>query len=285
MRTIALLTDFGTSDIYVGVMKGVIQKIYEAARFIDMTHDIQPQDVRQAAFALMNAYRYFVPGTIFLVVVDPGVGSSRRAVAVQAGEYFFVAPDNGVLAYVLSEQKSERIVSLTNATYQLPVMSQTFHGRDIFAPAAAYIARGIPLHELGEMVEDLTDFTLPNLEITAEGILGEVVHIDHFGNVITSIGVVRRLNQEMVELHPRFGKSSAVQTFRAKDVQISVAADSLNGLKRTYSEAQIGEPLLIVGSSGYVEIAVRQGNCASLLGVAIGDRIKMTIGGYGCSSL
>ncbi|MBZ0291047.1 MAG: SAM-dependent chlorinase/fluorinase [Anaerolineae bacterium] len=278
-RTIAILTDFGIRDIYVGVMKGVMLNICNSARFIDITHAIQPQNVRQAAFALMNAYRYFAPGTIFLVVVDPGVGGRRRPVAVQAGDYFFVAPDNGVLAYVLSELNPGKIVNLTNPAHQLSEVSHTFHGRDIFAPAAAHIANGTPLEALGEVVDTLVDFMVPELEIGHKTITGEVVHIDNFGNVVTSIGVVQWLDHEMAELNPRFGRVDHTRQFHVRDVRVNINKWAADGLKRTYSEAEIGELLLTVDSNGYIEMAICQGNCASRLGTTIGDRVRMTIGG------
>jgi hypothetical protein len=193
--TIALLTDFGISDIYVGVMKAVMRTICPTAQFIDITHSIQPQNVAQGAFALYNAYQFFPIGTIFLVVVDPGVGSQRRAIVAQYNGYKFVAPDNGVLSYVLNDSRQE-IVELTNSAYRLKQTSATFHGRDIFAPAAAHLAAGKALLELGAPPDDMIRLPSPRMEIYGSRVTGEVLHIDHFGNIVTSIGTLTWENEK-----------------------------------------------------------------------------------------
>ncbi|NJL58241.1 SAM-dependent chlorinase/fluorinase, partial [bacterium] len=185
--TIALLTDFGLNDVYVGVMKGVIAGINPQARLLDITHAIPPQDVRQGALSLLDAYPYFPAGTIFLVVIDPGVGTARQPIAVQAGGYRFVAPDNGVLSYALATFDTLQVAALNNPDYRLPNVSQTFHGRDIFAPAAAHLAAGVPLALMGDALPDITRLPRPQLTVEGGHITGEVVHIDRFGNVITSI--------------------------------------------------------------------------------------------------
>jgi S-adenosylmethionine hydrolase len=201
--TIALITDFGIEDSYVGIMKGVMRKICPTADFIDISHSITRQNAREAALTLMNAYRYFPAGTIFLVVVDPGVGSERRPVAVSGDEYFFVAPDNGVLSYTLAELELLQAVSLSKEEYHLELVSQTFHGRDIFSPAAAHLAAGIALSELGEAIEDLQRLPAPELRLLKDRLLGEVTHIDHFGNVVTSIGELIRAGKNTIRLKPR----------------------------------------------------------------------------------
>ncbi|MEP7294036.1 MAG: SAM-dependent chlorinase/fluorinase, partial [Chloroflexota bacterium] len=188
IKLIALLTDFGTTDTYVGVMKGVMLGIAPDIQLVDLTHAIQPQNIRQAAFLLLNSYRFFPPETVFLVVVDPGVGSSRRALAVRAGQYTFVAPDNGVLSYVLDELSECQTVELTNPDYQLSGASNTFHGRDIFAPAAAHLAAGVPLDTLGAPVDPPVILPDPSLVVAGKHVIGEVLHIDHFGSAVTSIG-------------------------------------------------------------------------------------------------
>ncbi len=185
---IALLTDFGLTDAYVGTMKGVMLSICPAARLIDLTHAVEPQNIRQAAYLLLTAYRYFPPQTVFLVVVDPGVGTARQPIAVETDHGFYVAPDNGVLSYVLSQVQIRQQVILQNPAYQLPAASQTFHGRDIFSPAAAHLANGVPITDLGPAVARIERLPDPLLKISAEQVCGEVLHIDHFGNVITSIG-------------------------------------------------------------------------------------------------
>src|SRR6266704_2407933 len=186
---IALLTDFGIGDGDVGVMKGVIAGITPGAHIIDITHEIAPQRIPSGAWILASAYRYFPTNTVFVCVVDPGVGSSRGAIALHAGEWFFVGPDNGLFSYVLAEQPVQAVVVLSNPAYQLPQVSATFHGRDIFAPAGAYLARGITLFELGPQIDATTlqriDIGPP--ERKGPQIDAHIIHVDRFGNLITSI--------------------------------------------------------------------------------------------------
>ncbi len=274
-RTIALLTDFGLQDTYVGVMKGVIRGICPEASVIDLTHAIAPQNIRQGAFALLSAYYYFPACTIFLVVVDPGVGSERRPVAVQAGSYIFVAPDNGVLGYTLAEIGAYQAVELNNPGYRKTVVSGTFHGRDIFAPAAAHLAGGVPLDNLGTILPTLSDFSPPQLALTADGVTGEVMHIDHFGNVITSIGMLDWVTERRLKLAARFGSSLPQTEFDGTKVELELNNQVFYGIRRTYSESLPGEALAIVGSSGFLEVAINQGHCAARLGTAIGDPVLL----------
>jgi S-adenosylmethionine hydrolase len=277
--TIALLTDFGLDDIYVGVMKGVMRGICPQAHFVDITHSINPQNVRQAAFALLNSYRYFEPGTVFLVVVDPGVGSTRKPIAVQTHDYRFVAPDNGVLTYMLAEYESYTIVELSNMTYQLTAVSNTFHGRDIFAPAAAHLASGIPLFKLGPEMSSVFKQPIPRLTLEGSTITGEIAHIDRFGNVITSIGQMNWVEPETLLLQPRFGKFRDPARIRAAQTSTTIRDHTVRQIHTAYSEVERGGLLMLVGSSGYLEIAVNQGSAVARLGVAIGDRIEIQIGG------
>lgn len=270
---IALLTDFGTNDIYVGVMKAVIQQICPAARCIDLTHAISPQNVRQGAFALFNAYPFFSPGTVFLIVIDPGVGSTRRPIAVQAGEYLFVAPDNGILTYVLSELAPEKVVVLENMDYQLPDRSRTFHGRDIFAPAAAHLAAGVPLERFGAAAGDLFTLPAPTLTVAKGQIEGEVMHIDRFGNIITSIGKLAWIHDDSLMLRPRFGSFSGLVHITADRAAVTIADQELHTIQPSYSETARGEFVALVDSSGYLEIAVNQGNAAARLDVQVGDPV------------
>lgn len=275
---IGLLTDFGIADAYVGVMKGVIFGIAPYVQIVDITHATPPQNVRQAAFTLMNAYPYFPAGTIFVVVVDPGVGSERRPVGVIAGDYAFVAPDNGVLSYALAELSEYQAVTLTNPEYQLAVLSQTFHGRDIFAPAAAHLAAGIPLELFGEPVHDLMMLPSTMLRIEGKQIAGEVVHVDHFGNIVTSIGQMRWITPQRLTLAPRFGESGTTVPIPAVETAVFLSGHTIMGIQRTYSEVERGQLLAMVGSNGYLEIAVNQGNAATLLDVSMGDEVTVGIG-------
>ncbi|HLU11538.1 MAG TPA: SAM-dependent chlorinase/fluorinase [Oceanobacillus sp.] len=275
---IGLLTDFGTVDSYVGVMKGVIYRIAPDVRIVDITHATQPQNVRQAAFTLMNSYRYFPTGTIFVVVVDPGVGSERRPVGAMAGGYAFVAPDNGVLSYTLAELGEYHAVALTNSEYQLADTSHTFHGRDIFAPAAAHLVAGVPLDAFGETLDDLMMLPSPMLRVEGKQITGEVVHIDHFGNIVTSIGQMHWVAPERLTLAPRFGENVATVPIPASETVVYIAGHTILGIQRTYSEVGRGELLAMIGSNGYLEIAVNQGNAGAWLDVSIGDEVTVRVG-------
>ncbi len=275
---IALLTDFGDSDIYVGVMKGVIKTIYPRAEFVDITHNIQPQNVRQAAFALLYAYHYFPNGTIFLVIVDPGVGSTRKPIAVQAGSHTFIAPDNGVLSYALAELDNIRAVELSNAVYQLFPPSNTFHGRDIFAPAAAHIAGGIPLERLGPLVDRVFRLPLPQMRIEGNRIVGQVIHIDHFGNVMTNIGRLDWVTPEQLRLETDITPPIApvlIETARAK---VLVNDHSIAEFHQSYGITPRGSVLALVDSNGSLELAVNQGNAAYQLQIALDDRVELQIG-------
>jgi hypothetical protein len=276
MRPIALLTDFGTQDIYVGVMKGVMRSICPDVQFMDLTHGINPQSVREGAIALRNAYRYFAAGTIFLCVVDPGVGSKRRPIVVKAGGYYFVAPDNGLLTYTLAAiGGSPQVVALENPRYRLPEISSTFHGRDVFAPAAAYLARGVEMTQFGSEIRDMTKLPLPQLTIEAQRITGEVTYIDHYGNLLTSIGILRRADDEFLTLEP-LGQPFTPRIL-AEQAQIRVHSETLYGIHKAYYEVERGAALAQVDSHGYLEIAVNQGNAAAKFGATIGDTVEVLI--------
>src|SRR5438270_12275093 len=182
---IALLTDFGTRDHYAGTMKGVALGICPDVTFVDITHDIPAHDVLAGALELAASYKFFPPGTIFLVVVDPGVGSSRRGIAADAGDHKFVAPDNGVLTAVLDEHAPRRVVELSERRYARPTVSRTFEGRDRFAPAAAWLAKGIDLAALGRAAGALHRLEIPTSKVDAGVIVGQVLRVDRFGNLIT----------------------------------------------------------------------------------------------------
>src|SRR5437667_4359322 len=198
---IALLTDFGTRDHYAGTMKGVALGICPDATLVDISHEVPAHDVVGGALELAAAYRYFPPGTIFLAVVDPGVGSTRRGIAAEAGEFKFVAPDNGVLTAVFDEHAPKRVVELTERKYARPTVSRTFEGRDRFAPAAAWLAKGIELVALGRPVGAIQRLDLPQPEVDAERIAGQVLRVDRFGNLITNIDrkTVDRLDGAAIE--------------------------------------------------------------------------------------
>jgi hypothetical protein len=279
-RIITLTTDFGTADSYVGTMKGVILNIAPQARLVDLTHDIAPQNVRQTAYVLHTAYRFFPPEAIHLVVVDPGVGGARRPIAVRLSRGTFVGPDNGVFSYVMAEESVDAAVELADSRYRLPSVSQTFHGRDIFAPAAAHLAAGVPIRELGPPVPHPVTFPLPHLEISAHSISGEVIHTDRFGNVITSIGRLLWREDDLA-LAPAFRERSDEQArFAAQEAVVATGGPPPQGreireVRRTYADVEPGDVLALVGSGGHLEIAVREGSGAERLDLQPGDPVEL----------
>ena len=278
---IALLTDFGLQDIYVGVMKGVMLDIHPEARLVDISHAIEPQHVRQGAIALRDACTFFPAGTVFLVVIDPGVGSTRRPVAVQARGYTFVGPDNGVLTYALEKLDAEvQIVELVNPEYRLPQVSTTFHGRDIFAPAAAHLAAGVPLAHLGPSLERLVQLPRPELNIAGASVTGEVTQIDRFGNITTSIGRLRWVQEDRLLLEPVFEPQGGPLMVSAPEATVTLNGQTIHEIRVSYSEALRGDLLALVGSTGYLEVAVNQGDAARRLEVSVGDRVELVVGDF-----
>jgi S-adenosylmethionine hydrolase len=272
---ITLTTDFGLVDAYVGTMKGVMLGIAPDARPVDITHQIAPQDVRQTAYVLYTVYRFFPPHTVHLVVVDPGVGSARRAIALRTPRGSFVGPDNGVFSYVMAEQPLIAAVELADARYRRVRVSQTFHGRDIFAPAAAHLAAGVPIDQFGPPVPDPVTLPLPHLQASPGVVEGEVLHIDHFGNVITSVG---RLvwEAEKLTLKPAFRETGAQEVhFRADEASITTEGHEIQGVRRTYAQVEPGDTLALVGSTGHLEISVREGSGARKLGLQMGDPVEL----------
>ena len=274
-RLITLTTDFGVADGYVGTMKGVMQRIAAGSQMIDISHLISPQNVREAAYVLYTVYPFFPVDTVHLVVVDPGVGSARRPIALRTSDAYFVGPDNGVFSYVIASEKVEAIVELSDPRYRLSQVSHTFHGRDVFSPAAAHLAAGVPIKALGPAVTDPVVFPPPMLEIRECSIVGEVLHADHFGNAITSIGQLIWKADRLV-LQPGFGiQDDDTLEIEAAAVRIECAGRELAGVRRTYAEVDTGEPLTLVGSEGYLEVAVREGNGARELGLSAGQRVTL----------
>lgn len=255
---ITLITDFGTRDGYAGVIKGVTLKINPQVRLVDITHEVSPQDIFEAGFILKNSYRYFPDKSIHLVVVDPGVGSKRRAILLEAGDHFFIGPDNGVFTFIYESERVKRIVELTNKKYFLPHISNTFHGRDIFAPAAAYLSKGTPLEDLGEICDDAVRIDIPKPETERGIIKGVVLHVDRFGNLMSNIPEV--LFGELV------GKGR---------YEISIGGEVLEDIKGSYSEVKEGRALAVFGSSGYLEISVRSQNAQEKLKLNKGSEIKV----------
>ncbi len=276
---ITLLTDFGEVDAFVGIMKGVILDIAPQAQLVDLSHLITPQDIKQAAYVLMTTTPYFPAATVHLIVVDPGVGSARRPIAVETPNAYFVAPDNGVLGYVLALEENYRVVELVNPLLRLPDPSTTFHGRDIFSPAAAHLAAGVPFSELGPVVEQPVLLDPPRLRIGSNEIEAEVLNVDHFGNLRTSILLLNWEDDSTINLRPLFTQKSEIVPdirFSAAKAQIVVGILTISGISTTFSDAQIGQPLAYVGSEGGLEIAINQGNAAREFGVKSGDTVSLS---------
>jgi S-adenosylmethionine hydrolase len=254
-KIIALITDFGIEDIYVGVMKGVISQINPQATIIDITHHIPPQNLYNANYSLVSAISYFPSDTIYVVVVDPGVGSKRKAIALHSpNNPYFIGPDNGLFTGILNQFPNIEARELTNQAYcRHGIVSKTFHGRDIFSPVAAHLASGVMFEHLGDLIslESLIRLPLPPYQVTPEGIIGIVQHIDHFGNIITTIpsDLVREKSWLVV----------------MGEIQIPSQTN--------YSEVKEGELLSLISSDGWVEIAVNRGNAAERLQLKLGDSI------------
>lgn len=256
---IALLSDFGSTDHYAGVMKGVMLGICPDVTLVDVLHDLPAHDVAFAARELAATCRYFPPGTIFLTVVDPGVGSARRGLAGEAGEWKFVAPDNGVLSEVFAEFPPKKIVELTERRYARPTVSRTFEGRDRFAPAAAFLAKGVQLAAFGRPVTDYHRLDLPRA-VLEDGVLrGEVVRIDRFGNVVTNLD---RQSCERV-IDPAGG------------VQLTVGTQTIGRIVNTYSDLSADEVGALFGSTDHLECAVPSASAAARLQITVGAPVEL----------
>lgn len=253
---VAFLTDFGNRDHYVAAMKGVVLSICPDVTLVDLTHDIPPHDVRAGARTLAACYHYYPAGTIFVAVVDPGVGTARRGLAVDVGEYRLVGPDNGLLGAVCDLQAPKKIVELTERKFQRPTLSRTFEGRDRFAPAAAWLARGTAITAMGRAVHDLTRLSWPAAVATAEGVDGEVAAVDRFGNLVSNV------NRSAVEALLRDGS-----------VEVRLGDHEIARLVATYAEAASGEVCALFGSTDHLEIAVNGASAAGHFGAGPGTPI------------
>jgi hypothetical protein len=252
---ITLTTDFGASSPYVGAMKGVILSIDPSATIVDISHDVPPQDVRAGAILLADVAHWFPAATIHLAVVDPGVGTDRRLVAFEAGRQRFLGPDNGLFSRVAAQVRPERIVSLENPRYRLEPTSATFHGRDILAPAAARLARGLELTALGPPLDALVTLPWPEPQIEGDRIAGQIEWVDPFGNLITNL------------------RAAHLETVACDRWRIECGGAALEGLVRTYGDRPAGELVALIGSGGRLEVAVVQGSAAKRLGLGAGGPV------------
>jgi S-adenosylmethionine hydrolase len=257
---ITLITDFGLQDGYVGVVKGVITKINPSVNIIDISNNIESQNIFQAAYVLYSSYAYFPKGTIHVVVVDPGVGSKRKVLCLKTKDYLFIAPDNGVLSFIAAREESPSIREITNKKLFLPEISDTFHGRDIFAPTAAHLSKGFSYKDLGKRVGKVKEIDLPKPIRSPGGMLkGEIIYVDGFGNLITNI------NRDMID---RLREKS-------ENLVIVVGRRKLNKISNSYADVGVGDVVAILGSSGYLEISVNHGSARDVLNLKKGDKLGL----------
>jgi len=261
MKIITFLTDFGERDSYVAQMKGVASSLTDA-RLIDITHEISPHDIREGALTLRATVPYYPIGTVHIAVVDPGVGTTRRGLIVTTKEHIFVGPDNGLLMPAAHLLGDIAVYEIANPSYMLPLVSSTFHGRDIFTPVAAYITNGVPFADFGPKINDAIDLNIPRPTITDEKIAGKVIHIDRFGNVITNID-----------------EATILRMAKFDDVLRVSLGENLREIPfvRSYGHVKQGEMLVTVGSSRYLEISMSQGSAAEQFHVALDDDIAILL--------
>lgn len=259
---ISLLTDFGNQDAYVGIMKGVIAGINPGVHIIDICHNILPHDIFNGAYLLSTSYKYFPKGTIHVAVIDPGVGGARGIVCVETQDYLFLAPNNGLLSFIARKERLKNIIHITNSKYFLPSPGHTFHGRDIFAPVAAHLSRGIKTRQLGTKMNQLECLDIPEPHFKKPGQLeGQIISIDRFGNLITNI---TRIHVESLALGQ-------------KDREVIIGKKKVFGLSKTYADVSNGKPLILIGSAGFLEISVNQGNAQKYFNVDRGSKISICL--------
>ena len=258
---VTLLTDFGDTDYFVPSMKGVMLGINSQLRIIDLSHHIPAQNIAQAAFCLKSCYRYFPDGTVHLVVVDPGVGSSRRPLLVSTSRYHFIAPDNGVLSHIFEDELSVEVRAIENKQYRLDSEGATFDGRDLFAPAAAWLTKGQVAGSYGPLIRDYVTLPKDAPQMDGEKLVGKIVYVDHFGNLISNI------------------TPADIQTFRSvtkREVKaISLGDTIISGLKTHYAEGALGFPEALINSNGMLEIFVKQGRAQDRCQAKIGQGIEL----------
>lgn len=256
---ITLTTDFGSSDHFVGVMKGVIASIARPAQIVDITHHVSPFEVSEGAFTIAQAYRYFPKKTIHVVVVDPGVGSARRPILAEMAGQYFVAPDNGVLSMIYSREQP-KVRHITADRYFLKPVSRTFHGRDIFSPVAAHLAAGVGAAKFGKRIDDFLKLTLDQPSRTGKRTwTGAVLKVDHFGNLITNLHI------------------DQFPDVRLRPFELNVGLEMISRLALTFAEGNQGELFVIAGSSGYLEVTANQASAAKSLGCGVGSPVELTV--------
>ena len=259
-NVITFTTDFGIRDVYASVMKGIILKINPKAQLIDITHDIPKHDILNASFMLANAYKYFPQGTIHVAVVDPGVGSGRKNIAIITENYFFIGPDNGIFNVVLSKEKILEIREINNQPFLMDKISNTFHGRDVFAPCAGYLSKGESFSNVGPLMKHIKYIEYPKHTIKGNTLLGEIVSIDSFGNLITNIPE---------EVLKKFTGN--------KKFEIYFASERFSNIENHYYDVPVGKPLVLFGSSSYLEISMNGGNASLYFMTPKGSTISVQL--------
>jgi S-adenosylmethionine hydrolase len=258
---ITLTTDYGTSDHLVGVLKGVILKILPTATLVDISHHVVPTDLLDGALTIGSAYQYFPPRTVHVVVVDPSVGTQRRPILVSADQHFFVAPDNGVLSLVYEREAAVKVRHVTAEHYFLNPVSNTFHGRDVFAPVAAWLAKTYQSEVFGEEISDYVRFALPRAKSNGAALKGVVLRVDNFGNLMTNL---------KAEDLPATMASSG-------QIKLKIGNTPVETLAQTFAQGQPGQAVAVVGSSGFVEVAVNKGHAARTLGAQRGTEVTLEL--------
>lgn len=262
MNLITLTSDFGLKDPFAGMMKGVIYNINGSANIVDITHEIRSQDILEGAFIISQSYRFFPKDTVHVAVVDPGVGSTRRPILVMASGHYFIGPDNGILSLVIDEDPNSKVIEITKEQYFLRSVSATFHGRDIFAPAAAWLSKGVDPAHFGSVISNYTSLMMPAIEKGPGYIKGKVIYIDRFGNVITNIpsALLNTLIQSGISM-------SSLKT--------KISGAEITGLNRYYAEVKVGEIGAIIDSFGLFEIYAYMGSAAKILYAGKGDTVEI----------
>lgn len=261
ISVITLLTDFGTRDYFVASMKGVILGINPQARIVDLSHDVTPHQIEEAAYLLKASYKYFPDGTVHVAVVDPGVGSARRPLLVTTSRHFFVAPDNGLLSYIYQDETGVEVRQVENKQYRLESEGTTFDGRDLFAPAAAWLTRGQQPGSYGRLIRDYVKLPIVEPEWQGSVLTGRIVYVDRFGNLISN-------------LTPFHVKDLQGKT-RRSEVSIRIGGITIEGLVRSYSQGDPAVPHALINSNGQVEVFLKEGSAAAALKVSRGDAITL----------
>jgi S-adenosylmethionine hydrolase len=259
---ITLLTDFGDRDSFVASMKGVILTINPHATLVDLSHHVPPHSVEDAAYLLNSCYRYFPEGTVHVAVVDPGVGSARRPLIAKSGHYFFLAPDNGLLTHILADSSEIEVREIENKAYRLISPGRTFDGRDLFAPAAAWLTKQQPFESFGRLIDDCKTFTIAKPKWEAMALVGEIVHVDRFGNLISNL-----TSHHVQEVRDVTKRPNAL---------IHIAGHKIESLVGSYSEGMEEQPFALINSDGRLEIFVKEASAAVLLKVGKGVRVEVS---------